>query len=314
MSPFSFLVFQIFGVFPFNFSSHQKKILPSKFWRYWSVFANLFVMLACCTQIMMLWSEKSLHDGQFIYVTLFRYQPVIILIEVILLSSVVMSKSFFRTLEIYVQAIVKITTSETDKLTKKAIVVVLLLICVFYLFVLHYLHFKRMDSWSVLLRIGLTFTLTSYCSIHHLHFYIALYIINFKLMEKAKKLEDLRSRPRYLKVHIRNKHVEKIDEILRSFNCFSKIYHFFAKVMTFRVFYDALLGIKYMEDVELILKEGDSLEIFYEILGVIYHLYGVPMLFMIINQGHIFKTEVKFFNFCYYLPASLFNIFSYKIF
>lgn len=297
MTPFSFLLFQLCGIFPFKISAHQKSIQNSKFWHFWAIAMHSIVILAAYKHFMMLLEQFSSADNQFFYIILARYQPVITLIEVILLSSQVVFKGLFITLKIYVQTIVKVSTSETYKLGNKATVIVLVFLCIFYILLFISYQELMFDSWNAALISGVYLTLISYSSIHFLHFYITLEIIIFKLMEQEKKLESLRSRSKYFKVNIKNNLMEGIDDILKVYNCFSRIYHFFVKVLTLRVFYDALLGIKFLEDTIQYFIETDNLyEIVNGILGMVYHLYGVPMLFMIIHQGHLIQTQVKIFE------------------
>lgn len=295
MSPFLFLLLQFFGIFPFKITT-KREILYSKSWHSWSVFMNLSVIFVSCGRTLLFWNMHPEQDPEFehlqcIYSSLVRFEPVIILTRIILLIAPVFSRSLFSMYKIYVQEFVKASTSETNELTNKVTIVTLVFIC--SLNTAAYIIFKPLiRDWFEFLDFVTGMIQSTYSSIHFIHVYIALHVINFNLKKIEREIQGLRSRSNYYKIFIRKKILEGVDENLRMYNSFSRIFHFCVKMITFEVFYEALLGIKSIEDIVYSLKTRDF-DVWLGITAVVFHLYGSPVLFLLIHQGHLFQAKVK---------------------
>lgn len=288
MSPIIFSLFQICGIFPFEITT-QKQIFYSKFWHFWSVFLHLSVIILSIIELFIYWQLPD--NVGYIYKSLLKFEPYPALIRVILQSASVLFRSIFGMLKIYVESIVKASTSETNKVAHKA--TLLVLIFIFTLNILVYSIFKsRLNNWSSLLNFSISVIQSAYGLIHFLYCYISLHTINYNLNEIETKIQRLRSRHNYYKILCRKRILEEIDENIKVYNYFSEIFYFLIKIIIFEAFYESLLGIKQAED--LLYSEQLKNFVVPGICLVIYHLYAVPMLFLVIHQGHSIQAKVLY--------------------
>lgn len=285
MGRFPFLLLQIFGIFPFKITN-QNKTLYSKFLHIWSVFFNTSVIFASLMRTFLI-VDESFYTGS-VYSFLFKYESHFVLIGITMESSPTFLRNLLNLLKIYVQTIVKGTSSETNFEANKAAIVILIYICIHVICVQTFLSPLKSD-WASFLNLWISVAQSIYNLMHFLHFYIVLYIINYNLKEIEKKIKILGIRPDRYRILVKERILKSLDQNLKIYKYFSKIFYLFVEMIICQVFYDTVVALKFIEDIMC----SKIFTIGPEIVMTIWHLYGTPLLFIVIHQGHIFQERVN---------------------
>lgn len=124
------------------------------------------------------------------------------------------------------------------------------------------------------------------CTVHLLHFYVALNV----MIEHLKKVKKNLERGQLTTVF------DDFCKVLETYEKLGKIYQFFMSFLLLKVFYDSMSGIKKLQDYVFdhygVETQGDSVE------GVIvfWWLYLLPPLMVVLHEGHLFHEKVQIVN------------------
>lgn len=288
MDRFPFLLLQVFSVFPFEITK-KKKIIYSKLWHFWGRFLTLIVIVASVLRVYIL-SNEPLESDDFglIYTFLSKYEPHFDVVGITLQGFIIFWRPLFNMLKKYVQTITTSSTSETNLAINKMTVGILTYICVLAISLQTFLSPPLLDV-AFFLDIWISVGQTTYNLMHFLHYYAGLYIINYHLNEIEKEIRGIKSRPDNYWVLVENNVIERLDQILHIYKYFSKIYYLFIKLIFSQIFFETLLGLKYIED----LFHSKLTTVGTEIVMIVWHLFGCPLLFVTIHQGHLFQERVS---------------------
>lgn len=278
MNPFLFKLFQFFGVFPFKLKDN--KIVFSKYVYAWTVFITSF-FLSISIKRFLFNRDNIITIYGYILGMLTYYQPIFPLIEISL--SMIPVYFSLESLERYIQNLVAITQTWNGT-NKKMMTVLILVVIQCYVLIrdinVVYIPVVDLDNKIEGICGGAQ---TIFRTVHLLHFYVALN----GMVESLKRTE----------VNLKNGELKNVfDEycnVLETYQEFGELYQFFMRYCILEVFYDCMTGLKKLSDYFFnhngVIGISDDIEA----LIVFWWLFLVPLLMLVLHEGHVLHDKVK---------------------
>lgn len=278
MQSFVFKLFQLFGVFPFKIKI--KKIRFSKVFYMWSILiTSLFTLISIkrCS-----YYTNSINKYNYMFTMLVNYEPFLGLTE-ICLSTIPIYFSL-KLLKKYIQSLVNLSSSNARN--KKVMTVVVLIIFEWCVLVrlMQIVYYPTCETTVEKIDGILDAIQSIFRSAHLLHFYVALngMVEHMKVVERDVENVKL------------DKVFDEASKVLEAYEKLGKAYQFFVRFVCLEVFYDTLTGVKKLEDFLIdhygvIEDESQDFDAFI----VFWWLFHVPLLMMVIHEGHLFHEKVK---------------------
>lgn len=247
----------------------------------WSIFSTSF-FISISIKRSLYYYEDNATTYSYVFAMLSSWEPYFPLVEICLSSMPIYTS--LKTLDKYIQNLVWLDRSSFCTSQSMMIKVILMLADSFVLVIsLKLIYFPTVELLSDTID-GMCAVIQSVlCTVHLLHFYVALNVMIEHLKKVKKNLEHGRLTTVF----------DDFCKVLETYEKLGKIYQFFMSLLLLKVFYDSMSGIKKLQDYVFdhygFETQGDSVE------GVIvfWWLYLFPPLMVVLHEGHLFHEKVQ---------------------
>lgn len=281
----SYILFQFFGIFPFTI--HHKHVFYSKFWHFWSIFINLTIITVSIIRIFLFWDwYPEPNNIGFIYQLASKYEPHLLLFEIVLAGFVVLCRS---KLYEYVKVLVKLSLS--SHMINWSVLALIGFLCGLIVNI-HIFYNTSLDSELDVLDSWFAVMQSVYNLMQLLHIMLSLYVINSNLSVQRKRLLERNSC--YHSIFIQKKVLTEVDTIISLYSQFSNIFDIFLKTFILEQFYDTLVGIKIIYDMSYSWNDK-NFHVESEVTVTVWYLYGTPLIFFVMYQGDLIQKKVRNF-------------------
>lgn len=276
-----FKIFQFFGVFPFKIENNKIKV--SKLLFKWSILITSSLLLISIHRCIF-FNALSTKKYNYIFTILVKYEPFWVLTGIFLSS---IPTYFFQSrLKKYIQSFFNLSLALNGK-NKRMIAVLIIIIfqwCV-YIAMMHVIFFPTMKSMEAKYEAIVATIQLIFRTLHLLHFYVGLntMVENVKLIERSMENGHL--------IHV----FDEFCKVMKVYGQLRKLYQISMRFILLEVFYDAITGVKRLDDYLFyhygVQHDGDR-----EAVIVYWCMFHVPLLILVLHEGHLFHQKVFYFE------------------